>query len=321
MFGITETRRCGTFISYNRDVLVGTGDALFFEGHVMDTVLLPEVQPLVANSSAMRSVKNVLRNLASSNVPVLFKGEKGSGRAYLASLLNSYAEKPRAFLRLSCNGEDDIDFERLLNGTIGMLFFDEIGGASRSVQEKLLAFLQSPDSEKVRICCSASENLEMLAEKNRFNRDLYYRLALLPLSVPPLRRRVDDIVPLAHIFLVAHARKYNKNITGFSREATQQLVSAFWPGNVSELDLCIERACAEATGSVLEKNAIRLNISPVSGILSDSERSLKSAVDRFKKQYITQILNEVRWSQTEAAKILDIQRTYLSRLIKDLDIK
>ena len=85
--------------------------------------------------------------------------------------------------------------------------------------------------------------------------------------------------------------------------------------------MCIERAVASGTPPVLEKSDLRLNISQVSGIFIDGDKSLKAAIDCFKKQYIEQVLIEVRWNQTEAAKVLDIQRTYLSRLIKELDIK
>lgn len=283
-----------------------------------------EIQPLVAQSSAMRSVRTLLLHLAQSEIPVLFKGEKGSGRAYLASYLHHVSTAAmRPFFRIQGSQCDSLLFNAILSEKPGALHIDEIGECSPIFQEKFLQYVISAASgnRTARISCSSSVNIEEKVSTGFFNAELYYRLSSLPVYVPPLRDRKEDIEQLALVFLAVHGKGYNKHFTGFSQEAIEVLQNTYWQGNASELDLCIERMCAVSVPPVIEKDDLRLNILPVSGIFSDSNKSLKSAVDRFKKQYIEQILNEVRWNQTETAKVLDIQRTYLSRLMKELDIK
>lgn len=286
-------------------------------------LLSAELMPIVANSGAMRSVETLLQHLASSDVPVLFIGERGSGRAYLARQLYVLSKSSKPFVRITAKEATRSSFEKVLAVEPGMIFVDEIAEAPTELQETLNDFLASAASseKRCRIACSTAENLEEMVSEGAFSSDLYYQLAVLPVHVPALRNRTADIPKLAEIFLEIYSKRYNKNFSGFSDEALGALSNAYWSLNVVELESCIERACAFAVPPSIEKDDLRLNILSVSGIFLDSDKSLKSAVDQFKKQYITQILAEVRWNQTEAAKVLDIQRTYLSRLIKELHIK
>lgn len=280
-----------------------------------DSIFFAEKYPLISHSSAMKSVESLIFHLIGSNVPVLFLGEKGSGRGFLASLL----AQNKSFVRLCAQNVSVNDFKSVCAQRANVIFFDEIQNASEELQKHLSLFLEH--NKEIRICCSSCVNLEELTSKLLFNKELYYQLSILPVHVPPLRERKADIEELAMIFLKIHGRRYNKYFTSIDFSALENLKNAFWAGNVTELDTCIERACAQAVPPVLKKEYLRLNILPVSDNFNCSDKSLKSAVDRFKKQYIEQILNEVRWNQTEAARVLEIQRTYLSRLIKDLDIK
>ncbi len=288
----------------------------------MDKLSSAELMPVVANSGAMRSVETLLQHLATSDVPVLFIGEKGTGRAYLARQLYVLQKSNRPFVRISAKDAAKSSFEKVLAVNPAMIFIDEIADASTEFQEALNDFLASTASseKRCRIACSTAENLEEKVSDG-FSSDLYYRLAVLPVHVPALRNRKADIPQLAEMFLAVYSKRYNKNFSGFSEEALGALSNAYWSLNAVELESCIERACAFAVPPYIEKDDLRLNILSVSGIFLESDKSLKSAVDQFKKQYITQILAEVRWNQTEAAKVLDIQRTYLSRLIKELHIK
>lgn len=282
-----------------------------------------ELMPIVSVSSVMRSLETLLRHLVLSSVPVLFVGEKGTGRAYFARYLHrsgNKADKP--FVRLISKDLTTERFEQALAVNPGMVFIDEVADASLEIQQMLLEIVSSETSENsCRICCSTSENLEEKAAHSKFSSELYYRLAVLPVHVPALRERADDIPQLAQIFLSVYSKRYNKRFSCFSDEALNSLINAYWPQNFLEFESCIERACAIAAPPVIEKEDLRLNILGVSGIFTSTDKSLKTAVDQFKKQYITQILAEVRWNQTEAAKVLNIQRTYLSRLIKELNIK
>lgn len=290
----------------------------------MDKRLLSaELMPVVANSSAMRSVETLLQHLASSNVPVLFIGEKGSGRAYLARQLYVLGKSTKPFVRITAKDASENSFEKLIAIEPAMVFIDEIADASLEFQAFLKKYLSTSDysANMIRIACSTAENLEELVSSGKFSSDLYYQLAVLPVHVPALRNRAADIPKLAEMFLEVYSKRYNKNFANFTDEALSALSNAYWSLNAVELESCIERACAFAVPPSIEKDDLRLNILSVSGIFLDNDKSLKSAVDQFKKQYITQILAEVRWNQTEAAKVLDIQRTYLSRLIKELHIK
>ena len=289
----------------------------------MDTGIILEMSDNLRDSS-MKSVLSVIRQLSASSTPVLFNGEKGTGRAFLAELLcNTGSSTEKTFIRLQAVKTSVDLFISTLDTKPDMIFFDEIGEADNALQTALLYYLSnsSQTGGKTRICCSSSQNLEQLVQTNIFNRELYFSLSTLPVTVPPLRERKEDIETLSYFFIRKYGKKYNKFFTEFSKEAMDTLKNAFWQNNITELELCIERAVSVGTPPALEKSDLRLNISQVSGIFIDGDKSLKAAIDCFKKQYIEQVLIEVRWNQTEAAKVLDIQRTYLSRLIKELDIK
>ena len=289
----------------------------------MDTDIISEMSDNLRDSS-MKSVLSLISRLSASSTPVLFNGEKGTGRAFLAELLCKTSNSPeKTFIRLRA-AKTSVDlFISTLNTKPDMIFFDELGEADNALQTALLYYLTNSNRTdgKTRICCSSSQNLEQLVQLNSFNRELYFAISTLPVTVPPLRERKEDIETLSYFFLRKYGKKYNKFFTEFSKETLDTLKNAFWQNNITELELCIERAVSVGTPPVLEKNDLRLNISQVSDIFIDSGKSLKAAIDCFKKQYIEQVLIEVRWNQTEAAKVLDIQRTYLSRLIKELDIK
>jgi Nif-specific regulatory protein len=181
----------------------------------------------------------------------------------------------------------------------------------------------------VRILAATNRDIERLVEEGQFRSDLYYRLNVLPLFIPPLRQRLEDIPELAHFFLRNTAKKTRRDLEGFSREAMRSLLSYSWPGNIRELQNCVERACVIGKGKWIEREDLFLDSSGGASRLAqgalhsrnDGEsRDLKNAINAFKGRYIHEVLEENNWNQTEAAKALDIQRTYLSRLIKELGI-
>lgn len=292
------------------------------ENMINSTFVLSEQREVIANSSAVKSLVSVLEALKNSQSPLLFYGEKGSGRCFFAKYLHKCSQNcDSVFMRLNCKTLS-VDFlTELLETKPGMLHFDEIDESSAELQIFLLENIEKYS------CCfsfSSEKNLEDLVDDGSFSRGFFNLISNLPVNVPPLRQRKEDIEDLSNMFLQIFSKKYNKHFTGFSDEALNLLKNSFWNGNFLEFSSCIENACFNAPPPVIEREHLRLNslnILPVSDNLNDSDKSLKSAVDRFKKQYILQILNEVRWNQTEAAKVLGIQRTYLSRLIKELQIK
>jgi Nif-specific regulatory protein len=166
-----------------------------------------------------------------------------------------------------------------------------------------------------------------MVQKGEFRSDLYYRLNVLPLFIPPLRQRTEDIPELARFFLSKFTRFNKRQFKGFSESALEALLTYSWPGNIRELENCVERACVTANGKWIQKEDLSLELeggSPKFGIPGSGSpkggRSLKAAEKVFKANFIRKVLDENGWNQTETAKALDIQRTYLSRLIKELNL-
>jgi Nif-specific regulatory protein len=172
----------------------------------------------------------------------------------------------------------------------------------------------------VRIIAATNRDLEAALEDGSFRQDLYYRLNVLPFYIPPLRERTEDIPELAAFFLKRVSRETKKQITDFSPDAMDALMTYPWPGNVRELENVVERAVVICDSSRIEPSHLILNNEGQDRDLYLG-KTLKDATNLFKKHFIQSILSEFSWKQVEAAKALGIQRTYLSKLIRDLDIK
>jgi Nif-specific regulatory protein len=190
------------------------------------------------------------------------------------------------------------------------------------IQEKTFEKVGSDTSitVDVRILAATNRDIEKQVEEGEFRSDLYYRLNVLPLYIPPLRQRPEDIPVLADFFLRKFSEETKKQFEGFSEDARETMLSYAWPGNIRELENCIERACVIGKGGRIRSEDLLLKNSTVQAIQETGDRSLKNAINIFKARFIRKVLEENRWNQTETAKDLDIQRTYLSRLIKELKI-
>ena len=169
-----------------------------------------------------------------------------------------------------------------------------------------------------------------------FREDLFFRLNVLPIRIPSLRARKEDILPLAVNFLRKSSLEVGKEYSGFSREAILAMEEYKWPGNIRELENAVARACIIGNPPFIQSADLRLsvdeyigaediegNISEMAGVIADdgTDRSLKTALDRFKRSYLIKVLEECNWNQTKASKILDIQRTYVSKLMNELNIR
>jgi len=175
-----------------------------------------------------------------------------------------------------------------------------------------------PVHADVRIVAATNKDIEAEVEHGRFRADLYYRLNVLPIYIPPLRERREDIPELAEFFLKRFNREVKKQITGFSNEAMQTLLSYSWPGTVRELENAVERAVVVSQADVIHPDVFALETHGRSD--EYGLKALKEAVNVFKKHYIRQALERNEWNQTRTSKQLGIQRTYLSRLVKELGI-
>jgi Nif-specific regulatory protein len=169
-----------------------------------------------------------------------------------------------------------------------------------------------------------------MVKEGKFRDDLFYRLNVVPLRIPPLRERRDDIRPLADYFLQKFSGETKKNFKGFTDDANEALYNYYWPGNVRELENSIERACVLGTPPLISAQNLQISAvdavdeeSPVErrGFVPQSGQTLKDAINEFKKYYIERALQKPGVKQAEVAASLGIQRTYLSRLLVELGIR
>ncbi len=289
---------------------------------------------------------------AQTESSVLLIGESGVGKELFAEQIHLRSpRKDKPFIRVNCAALPEGLIESELFGHIkgaftdatydrrgrfeladgGTLFLDEIGDLPLNVQVKLLRVLQQKSFERVgssqtitvdvRIIAATNKDIEQLVQDGTFRADLYYRLNVLPIYIPPLRDRKEDILILSQYFLKRYEQQTNKKISGFTQEAKAQLLSYSWPGNVRELENAIERAAVVTPeNELIDQEAIFSESFSMSPKDQYQGKNLKEAVNIFKRQFVASILNANGWNQTRSAEILGIQRTYLSRLIKELNI-
>jgi Nif-specific regulatory protein len=307
---------------------------------------------VIAKSPVILEKIELIDRIAKTDSSVLILGESGVGKEVFAEQIHLRSLRSQEpFIRVNCAALPDGLLESELFGHIkgafthalgnrrgrfemadgGTIFLDEIGDLPLPLQAKLLRVIQEKTFEKVgsdvsqrvnvRILAATNKDIDVLVERGEFRSDLYYRLNVLPLYIPPLRQRPEDIPELAAFFLKKCIRKLNKQFDGFSDDAMEAMLSYSWPGNVRELENCIERACVIGKTRRIQKDVLFLkNEASPSEYEAGGNRNLKRAINIFKAHFIRKILEENHWNQTETAKALDIQRTYLSRLIKELNI-
>ncbi|MDR0465193.1 MAG: sigma 54-interacting transcriptional regulator [Treponema sp.] len=305
---------------------------------------------IITKSPAILEKMEIIDRVAKTDSSVLLLGESGVGKELFAERIHfKSARKSAPFVRVNCAALPEGLLESELFGHVkgaftnaianrkgrfeladgGTLFLDEIGDLPLSLQAKILRVIQERKFEKVgsdititvnvRIIAATNKDLEEQVQKNEFRGDLYYRLNVLPVYIPPLRQRPEDIMELAHFFLENFMKETKKQFDGFSREALDLMLSYLWPGNVRELQNCVERACVIGKDKLIGPNDLFLKGGLDEPARAD-KRDLKNAVSAFKSGFIRKVLDENNWNQTEAARALAIQRTYLSRLIKELNI-
>lgn len=325
--------------------------------------------PFVAKSFAVLDLLHVIDEVSKTNTTILITGESGVGKELFAEqihLRSDRAQKP--FVRVNCAALSQSLLESELFGHVkgaftdavcdrkgrfevadgGTIFLDEIGELPLDLQAKLLRVLQNRTFERVgssetvsadvRVVAATNKDLSKMVSEGTFREDLFYRLNVMPLTIPPLRERKEDLLPLAKFFLSKFAEETKKNFQGFTAAAEKVLLEYYWPGNVRELENSVERACVLGKPPFIQAEDLRLNIPIVSGAgdvktsgfetladeianSADGDRSLKTALNKFKTAYVKKILDETSWNQTAAGKILGIQRTYVSRLMNELHIR
>jgi Nif-specific regulatory protein len=305
---------------------------------------------LVAKSPAILEKLEIIDRVAKTDSSVLILGESGVGKELFAEQIHLRSPRSRApFIRVNCAALPEGLLESELFGHVkgaftnavagrqgrfemadgGTIFLDEIGDLPLPLQGKLLRVIQEKTFEKVgsdtsvtvnvRILAATNKDIEVQVERGEFRGDLYYRLNVLPLYIPPLRQRPEDIPELAVFFLKKYTQDAKKQFEGFSSDAMEAMLSYSWPGNIRELENCVERACVIGKNKWIQREDLFLKTG-ARPPEQEGNRSLKTAINTFKAYYIKKVLEENKGNQTEAARALDIQRTYLSRLIRELEI-
>lgn len=304
---------------------------------------------IIGNSDNLKEALNIAGRIAKTDAAVLLYGESGVGKELFARYIYEKSKRSNTkFVAINCAAIPDELLENELFGhkkgaytdasedqigkfgyaNNGVIFLDEIGELDIQLQSKLLRVLQFKEYEPigstvtiksdVRIIAASNKNLKDLVLNKTFREDLYYRLNVVPITIPPLRDRKGDVEILTDYFFNIYNTRNNKKIKNISSSAIELLKNYNWPGNVRELQNVIERAVVLCTNEIINVENIILDnkINKENNI----NKSLKDAVNDFKKDFIIKSLEKNNWNQTKTALSLKIQRTYLSRLIKELEI-
>jgi DNA-binding NtrC family response regulator len=303
-------------------------------------------------STKMRAAIEIAKKAALSKSTVLLLGESGTGKEVFARAIHRWSErKDEPFIAINCVGlgKDLLESElfghekgaftgahQLKKGKMeladgGTLFLDEVGDISPELQTKLLRFLQEREFERVggtqpiavdlRIIAATNRDLMRAIETGRFREDLYYRLNVIPISLPPLRERKEDIPGLARYFVQRFAAETKKTFSGITGEAEAKLVGYSWPGNVRELANVIERAAVLHDGPKIRGDDLPLRIADAEIESVADGFSYRHAVDAARAEVIKRALAHTHGNRAAAARILGMHKTHLLNLMKSLRIE
>ncbi len=299
---------------------------------------------IVGRSPAMREVFSTVIRVAPTRATVLLAGESGVGKDMIARAIHHHsprAEKP--FVKINCTSIPENLMESELFGyekgaftganiskpgkfeqaDTGTVFLDEIGDVPNSIQVKLLRVLQEREFERlgsnktrhidVRVLAATNVDLRAALEQGTFREDLYYRLNVMPISIPSLRERKEDIPYLAEHFIKKLAKDLGSPVTGISDGAIERLVQYYWPGNVRELENVLERSMVLASNPVLQPEDIRLDMQLRSKVQTASEHFLPEGMtlDEYEKSIIKEALKRASGNKSQAARLLGLTRNAL----------
>jgi len=307
-----------------------------------------ETEEIIGDSPPMRKLKSLIGRTADTETSVLITGETGTGKELVARSLHRLSRRrDRSFLAVDCAAMPETLLESELFGHVkgaftdakwerkglfvqadgGTVFLDEIGNMPLGLQPKLLRVLQERRVKPVggdkevsfdaRIITATNCDLETAVEEKRFRRDLFYRINVIYIELPPLKARGTDLLLLAQHFLNELAHKMNKpQVTGLSNAAAEKLYAYSWPGNVRELQNCIERAVALTEYELISvedlPEKIR-NFRPTHLVLSGDNPTELLTMEEVERRYILKVLETVSGNKTVAARVLGLDRKTLYR--------
>jgi Nif-specific regulatory protein len=308
-------------------------------------------EAIIGNSSLMNDVYKRIRSVAASKTTILIRGESGTGKELVACALHDSSPRvKKKLVRVNCAalnenlleselfGHEKGSFTGALKTRIGRieeaeggtLFLDEIGDISAAMQVKLLRFLQEREFERigsnltrkvdVRIVCATNRNLEQAVTDGLFRNDLYYRINVFPLYLPPLRERKEDILPLANHFIEKYSRKIDKQTRRITSSAISMLMAYHWPGNIRELENCIEHAILVSSGGVIHSADLPPSLQMPSSREVRLNGKLKERVDALERDIIVDALKHLDGSVALASQSLGITSRMLRYKIENLHI-
>ncbi|MBZ5670425.1 MAG: sigma-54 dependent transcriptional regulator [Acidobacteriia bacterium] len=315
-----------------------------------------QFQNIVARSPKMQEVLATVERVAPTNSTVLLGGESGVGKDLIARAIHEHSRRAAGpFIKINCTAIPENLLESELFGyekgaftgantakpgrfelaDKGTIFLDEIGDVPGSIQVKLLHVLQDREFQRlggtktlkvdVRVLAATNQDLRAALEQGTFREDLYYRLNVVPISIPPLRERKDEIPYLVDHFIARFARESGKPLAGITPAALKLLMDFHWPGNVRELENIIERAVALSTGTVIDVGDIRLDIStsrpaPVAAGGSAPFPPEGKTLEEFEDEIIREALRRANGNKSQAARLLGLSRNALRYRLSKLGV-
>ncbi len=312
------------------------------------------IKNIVGNDRQMQRIFEIVGSIADTKATVLITGESGTGKSLIARAIHRQSDRRNGpFVEVACGALTENLLESELFGHVagaftgavgnkegkfkqaeaGTIFLDEIGTASPGMQVKLLRVLQEFQFEQVggsktfsvdtRVVLATNEDLAAAVAEGRFRQDLYYRINVINLEIPPLRQRASDIEALTDHFLIGVCKETGREVRGFDGHAMQALQSYHWPGNVRELQNAIERAVLLCKGNTVGVNDLPTHIAAGARMAinsSSNKRTLKEALEEPERQIILQVLKENSWNRNSTADQLGINRTTLYKKMKRLGL-
>jgi DNA-binding NtrC family response regulator len=303
------------------------------------------------NTAAMMQLVMEAKKAAASKSTVLLLGESGTGKELFARSIHDWSERRlKPFVAINCAGlaKELLESElfghekgaftgahQLKKGKLelahgGTAFLDEIGDLALELQTKLLRFLQEREFERVggttpiavdlRIIAATNRDLEAAVKGGTFREDLYHRLNVIALTLPPLRERKEDIAALANHFLRRFSLEMNKNFVAFAEDALEKLLAYEWPGNVRELANVIERAIVLGDGPELTLHHLPARVLGAQPAHVPKDLSYHDAINSYRRELIVRTLADTQGNRAAAAKALGMHRTHLMKLLKALQI-
>ena len=297
---------------------------------------------MIGNSSQIREVFSLIEQVAGKDSTVLIEGESGTGKELVARAIHKKSKRSeKAFIKVNCGALNENLLESELFGhekgsftgavrqkkgrfelaDKGTLFLDEIGDVSPVVQIKLLRVLQENEFERVggestiktdvRLISATNQDLSKLMSEGKFREDLFYRLSVIPIKIPPLRDRKEDLVPLIEHFLTKFAELNKNKINKIDKEGLKLLLDYPWPGNIRELENLIERLCVISRDIDINSNLIARHLSGNITTTNYDNLPLEEALFAFEKNLIVQAMKKADGIKNRAAKILGISTSVL----------